>query len=641
MTDRASSDKPIHVLLLQLAWTLIAFIARFIAPFVIPLYLPLPLVVAYWILAMLGEWVENRLRGQVEYTYGWMLGACFGLSWAVAKLVPGTLPGIGAGIACFCFLLCLQGLWKRLAGLKVELGPRSDRAASGPLFRETEPAPVTGIGAWGGPPPVTPEGETLRLLSCGEFAMGGPVSCEYLFPDGSVILGAGASAGFSPDGRYFVAPIPSRESWGLLIYDRRDRLLYRCREANSFWEIDLVDDTTVYGRNGPPDRSKAYAARIEDLIACSSKEGMVAVGDLWIPEKDWDHIQRPRDVPFPAPPRGGPAITLVPQLPPSLMALEAPLDPIYYPKAELVLNGAASGFLISPNYPVAVWRDDGRALVCEAEVKGGSTESVYCLWTSEDGWRRLPKGRDLHDDTPPAIRDKFSAVDTACLTVDWDLNQPMLAHESFGQLDGHTPWPLEIGGQGHPAPVLRQSLPLAADRSDDERLESAPLKNGKRLVWRFLRRDEGLSRNVHACACDGRALDGEWLLDHRISADGRFAAIIAYAPPPRIPHRIAILDADAGSIAWVSGDYCDARLQGFGEDGLYFVHMVGRVHDSPNGRAHSAAGGEPHEPDESVPSLDDVRAFMAHRQDIHLLYRRASATCRNGEWQTGVDIPSH
>ncbi|MBR0664854.1 hypothetical protein GXW71_10870 [Roseomonas hellenica] len=640
MTDRTSPNQPVHVLLLRLAWDLIAFFALFIAPFVIPLYLPLPFAVAFWILAMLGEWVENRLRGQVDTTYAWMLGACFGLSWAVAKLVPGTLPGIGAGIACFCFLLWLQSLWKRLLGLKVQAGLKFDREASAPLCRETGPAPVTGASAWGGPAPVTPEGETLRVLSYGEFAMGGPVSCEYLFPDGSLILGAGASTGFSPDGRYFVAPLPSREGWGLLIYDRRDRLLYRCQEANNFWEIDRVDDTTVYGRNGPPDRSKAYAARIEDLIAHSSKEGMVAVRDLWIPEKDWDHIQRQRDRSFPAAPEGGPAITLVPHLPPSLMALEAPLHPIYYPKAELAVDGVASGFLISTNYPEAVWRGDGRALVSEAEAKDGDGEEAYRLWTAENGWRNLPKGRDLHDSTPPAHRDKLSGVDAACLTADWELFQPILTHDSFGQISGYGHSPLEIGRRSHPAPVFQQLLPLADDGRDDERLESASLKNGKRLVWRFLRKDEELSRQVYACALDGRPLDGEWLLDHRLSADGRFAAIVAYAPPPLIPHRVAILDADTGSLAWLSGDFCDPQLQGFGEDSLHFVHLVGRVHDGPDGTAHPAVDGQPPRADEAVPPLDEVRAFMRRRQGSCLHYRRTTATCRNGEWRTDSGMPS-
>lgn len=644
MTGRTGPDKPIHVVLLQLIWGLFVFAALYIAPFVVPLYLPLPLVIANWVLAMLGEWVENRVRGQVDDTYMWMVGACFGLSWAVAELVPGTLAAIGAGIACFCALLWLQSLWKTLLGLKVEAGPRFDREASAPrqatpelLCRETRPTPVTGASAWGAPAPVTPEGEALRVLSHGEFAMGGPVICEYLFPDGSVILGAGASTGFSPDGRYFVAPIPSRESWGLLIYDRRDRLLHRCREVDRFWEIDLVDDTTVQGRSSPNTSNKTYAARIDDLIACSSREEMVAVRDLWIPKQDWDHIHRQRDSSFPATPEGGPVITLVPHLPPSLMALEAPLDPIYYPKAELVVDGVASGFLISPNYPEAVWRDDGRALVCEAEAKDGDKESRYHLWTAEDGWRSLPRSRTLRGNHPPASRDKLSGLDAACLTIDWQLLQPMLAHDSFGQIDGYGHSPLEIGAQPYPAPVFHELMRLTGDGSEDEGLESAPLKNGKRLVWRFLHGNEELSHQVYACAWDGRPLDGEWTLDHRVSTDGRFVAMVAHAPPPFVPHRIAILDAETGSLAWVSGDYCDARLQGFGEDDLHFIHLIGRVHDGLDGQARSSMDGEP---DEEAPSPDDARGFMKPRPGSRLHYRRSTAIRRNGEWRTGLGAPS-
>lgn len=626
MTNSAPPGKTLPALLLELGIRLVLLVV----PFVLPVFLPLSLAIAYWVATLAAEWVENRLAGKVDRTFIWVFGGAVGISVAAVRPVPGIVVAVIAGVALFLCLLLIHKGWEKLAGLRI------DRAPAGPRLTEVERAPSTGPSAWSTPAPVTPEGEAVRVLSCGEIAMGGPVVCDYLFADGSVVMGGGASTGFSPDGRYFVTPAPSRENWGLLIFDRRRRILHRCSQANMFWEIDLVGEMTVTGRYSPLTSDRSHMALIDDLIAHSSRERLIEVGDLGIPETDWNVIRARQQVSLAQPPAGGPKIAVVLELPASLKALEAPLDPLYSPRGELFVDDAPSGLLISMTSPQLVWRSDAQACVCEVAPRKDAGRSGDWLWEAGRGWREIPAGLDLRSDWPPATR-KLGALDTSCLVVEWTLSQPRLGYDGFGPISSYTHAPLEIGGRRYPQPEVRQLLPLAKESAATERLESAPLNGGKRLVWRFLRFDAELSCRVYACAFDGRALDGEWLLDHRISTDGGFAAVVAYAPPPLVPHRIAIIDAASGAVTMLEEDgLCDPHLQGFSDGVLYFVRLAGRHYDQP----HHAPGREPDRIDEHLPSLAKARTFMMYRAGSHLTYHQVCAVrCDNGWRIAGSSAP--
>ncbi len=76
------------------------------------------------------------------------------------------------------------------------------------------------------------------MIGCHEVRNSAPLQYDYLFPDGSVLFGAGAVLMFSPDGRYCVPPMPTTGFWGLLIYDRRARILYLRFPHISSWQIN-------------------------------------------------------------------------------------------------------------------------------------------------------------------------------------------------------------------------------------------------------------------------------------------------------------------------------------------------------------------------------------------------------------------
>ena len=93
---------------------------------------------------------------------------------------------------------------------------------------------------------------------------------------------------------------------GLLIYDRRSHILYRCDDVTAFWEIDLVTETTITGRHSPITSNRTYTAQIAELIASAEKEQMVTVADLKIPAKDWAYICDRNGASLPAGPAGAP-----------------------------------------------------------------------------------------------------------------------------------------------------------------------------------------------------------------------------------------------------------------------------------------------------------------------------------------------
>lgn len=220
MDDRMS-DKPLGRLLLE-GLGEIAWIAVLVA---LGVLLPLPLVALGWALLLGAEWAMDRWRGKVPYRlqqalFFWVLGGGI----ALGQALPGFWLGLGGGLLAVIGGVLLQ--------IRFERGLRLERQAPQAL---DVPLPAGGS-AWGGEAPErTPEGEPIRLFDGGEIAMGGPLVCHYLMPDGCFIPDCNPSARFSSDGRHFVSPIPSRGAWGLAIFDRQERLLYRCAVDN-FWE---------------------------------------------------------------------------------------------------------------------------------------------------------------------------------------------------------------------------------------------------------------------------------------------------------------------------------------------------------------------------------------------------------------------
>ncbi|NVL28952.1 hypothetical protein F2S73_27215, partial [Pseudomonas syringae pv. actinidiae] len=251
--------------------------------------------------------------------------ALLGLALSLGLALP-NYWNVLAALITFIGGLVLIGMWERKLGFV----SRADRIA--PQSHGSGPS------AWGGQQPqTTPEGEPIRTFNMSEIAMGGPVYVSYLFPDGVLLQGIGASALFSSDGRYFAATVPSRQQWGLIILDRQERRVYRC--ANDFfWELDEFTETDLRGRVSPLVDNRASSFNLAELLKTAQAVDLIPVADLWLePDSMPDNLAEPHIEHIG--PQTRHRIDGSLRLPDRLRNLEQPLEGLHHPIYQLSLDG--------------------------------------------------------------------------------------------------------------------------------------------------------------------------------------------------------------------------------------------------------------------------------------------------------------
>ena len=101
---------------------------------------------------------------------------------------------------------------------------------------------------------------------------------------------------------------------------------------DNFWELDSVTEREVIGRHSPLTSNAPQRLELQALKAGSEAEAFVAIGDLWLPESEWQRWSGDlRAQPLPSP-LGGPALEIRPWLPASLLALDDPFAPLRQPR---------------------------------------------------------------------------------------------------------------------------------------------------------------------------------------------------------------------------------------------------------------------------------------------------------------------
>ncbi|QLD50470.1 hypothetical protein [Paraburkholderia fungorum] len=342
---------------------------------------------AGWLSIALFEWLQSRFA--VLRTH-WLslIKLCWpiGLGIRTALEVPHLVLGIPAGIGVWTISVLALEAFERRIGLQ----PRT--VESEPAVQNAErPARAVhdgprGGSAWGGDEPVqTPENEPVRVICAEEIAMGGPIVCDFLFPDGIVLLNGGASARFSRDGRYFVSPMPSRGTWGLYVFDRRERVLYHCRESR-FWELDEVSETDVKGRVSPLTHDQPSVVPLAELIATARPERFVAVQDLWLQESLVEDLAKrhAHEEPPPGPP-GSPVVECRHWLPESLRTLDDPLALLRRPQGDIFVDGVATGLKVFSKTLTIDWCGGGPTFICTA-MAADDHATRRRQWSTEHGF---------------------------------------------------------------------------------------------------------------------------------------------------------------------------------------------------------------------------------------------------------------
>ena len=539
-------------LFLDLFWQL----AILLVPAFFVTVLPPPLALSAVLFFGLLMWVSARLgffslaRGCARL----MIGAVFGLGFSLGRALP-EWWGILAAIAAIIGGLACVSKWERRLGLVTP--------------------PVKGPSAWGGSEPqLTPEGEPIRTFNHGEIAMGGPTYCDYLFPDGVLLQGLGSSAVFSDDGRYFAAPVPSRQSWGLVLLDRQQRRVYRC-DNNEFWELDSLDLNGLSGRHSPLVDNSVRQGRLDELLQTASVVDLVPVVDLWL-EPGWypEHVpqsfeRRSAD--------GQQCLRGELSLPPTFRNLPQPLEPLRSPRYTVTVNGQPSGLIIAAETPV-IWSTDQHALVCQAQEQSDDPEGDrYWLWRADSGWRALPSPWVKSDAEPSFYWHELSSLDEQHVHIASYLDYPRPSSGRHGyRLDSihsdteiQTSHDAEGRVQVAEFQLTRMGIVMPLDsqgRRGNSFIETQPMLGGVRahLVWQADSHD-GLG--AYRCQIGDWELPGRWLLDHRVSDCGRYLALLPFADSMPVATHAAVVDVKhrrllEGPGMWIARilDFRDGRL---------------------------------------------------------------------------------
>ena len=480
-----------------------------------------------------------------------IIGAVLGFSFSVGQALPGSWGIVAAIVSIVLGFVCVAA-WEQRLGLA--------------------PAPRKGPSAWGGDAlQQTPEGEPLRVFNFGEIAMGAPVCCDYLFPDGVLLRELGSSAVFSSDGRYFAAPLPSRDIWGLLVFDRQQRRVYR-RAESEFWELDTMDLNVLSGRRGREESVRRI--RLDELFQTASAIDLVPVVDLWVEPSDAieaaDHFER-RSA------DGQQCLLAKRSMPISLRELNQPLEPLFHPLYAVYVNGQPSDLLIEPEAPL-IWSSNHRALLCLAREEATlSANEQYWLWQLEKGWRVLPSPWVTSASEPSSHWYEFLSLDAHHVRIAsyLDYPQPESGRYGYHLSSIHSDTEIQIGhnaqGREQIANFQRTRIAFAmpldsSGQRGASHVETQPMQNGVSacLIWMS---DNSGGLGAYRCQIGDWQLPGRWLLDHRVSDCGRYLALLPFAESTTAASHAVVADAQdrrllSGPSMWVARilDFRHGRL---------------------------------------------------------------------------------
>ncbi|WP_434481507.1 sulfite exporter TauE/SafE family protein [Pseudomonas protegens] len=595
----APSEKSLSRLLLELLWQLSALLI----PIFLVTVLPPPLALAVVLGSAAGMVLAARL--------GWprtgramarlMISAVFGLGFSLGR----ALPAYWDIAAAFASILVGMGT---ISHLERRLG----------LVQ----APAASTSAWGGSEPQsTPEGLPIRVFNQGEIAMGGPTYCDYLFPDGVLLQGLGSSARFSSDGRYFAAPLPSRQRWGLAILDRSLRRLYRC-DHSEFWELDAFSEERLSGRHSPLVDNGSRHASLTTLLEGAEAIDLLAVADLWLEPGAWvDSLARQSFEE--QSPDGRHRLQARMLLPRCLRDLPQPLEPLRAPPYQLSLDGQPTGLLIGADSP-RCWSRDSRSLACSAREEQQPDLAATWLWQADHGWRPLPAPWVASPADPSFYPGPLLELDSHYLRHAAYLDCAEADRGRYGYRLHNIHSDTETG-VGHdpegclqvaPLPLVRtrvrQPLDSGGQRGDSQ-IESEPLLDGQRALFSWLADDEhGLG--AYACRIGDWQLPGRWRLDHRVSDCRRYLALLPVARLPLVSDRAVVADLQQRRLLH-SPPLLAARLLDLRHGQLSLAVIVGRLdQDLPSSPLQRF--------NQPAPAPDDAAAFCAEQDGSQLCYQR-------------------
>ncbi len=424
----------------------------------------------------------------------------------------------------------------------------------------------------------------FRFVNGCEIGMGAPENGDYVMPSGVVFHG-GENYAFTPDQRYLLVPATVRTSQcALSIYDSERDVLYR---------LDCADANVAI--------AQAEAGQVDALLADAVEVSLKNVLDLRLP-LDWNCAELSCSA---RSPDGQYELLGDLVLPDSLLAQTNPLavlglgmnlQSVTY---RLSINGVDSGLLChhrfggaveAENYRVRLvqWFMAGQALLIRAT--NAKNIEGWWRWRAEQGWDLLKLDQNLF---PCQVNQSDVQVGIEPWNL-LELNERVLRFKSSWQSSATRPTQrLHHFGR---CPD-RIEHPDVLHRHDERgRIVESPAAEAEIVIEYDLTsqtaciENQGLNgavARISVIAGDWQQyaayqyqigtliLPGAWLLQHRVSSDGRYLALIRHADVPQLPSRIHLFDTQTQQLTEITADLIDPALGTFFDGQLLVYHLQG------------------------------------------------------------------
>lgn len=460
----------------------------------------------------------------------------------------------------------------------------------------------TGTSAWDGGnsgQALIPDasGRYLRyeFFATGEIAMGGPTYGEAVFNNGCAFSGVGPSIVVSDDGHYAAMTLPSRNEWGLLIANLRDKKAYEITDGR-FWEIDRIEDDIIYGRHSPITSNSAQQLSILAAIKTAQALPMLQDDGWWVIDYEGREPFKQYKVVTISSKQGAHKVTFVPDLKPfKSNPFLRTKHPLYTVLVDDELIELDTGF------PAATWVDGQPADALYVDRFLVLSGQIFDFKDAENGrfsiknHTVLPsiKGCDEHSNT------SFGEISDAGhgnllargyvlpRSIGWDAAEyAFYSHTSPWDDEKVTYWNIK----GHKCEQSRSRIQRFVDYiiNLDKLSQIKDLKNcilinlvnrtnpkyQARLVYQNESNIEGGYSAYQLTTSCGVTLEN--VLQEAIwSHCGRYLAVVHFEHPPLVPHKISIIDFETSTIKKIAGSYALPSFIWFDTDMLDFTHVVG------------------------------------------------------------------
>ena len=391
--------------------------------------------------------------------------------------------------------------------------------------------------SWASPVAVlVPGGTKYEVLSARETGMGGPDVCSVRINGNIFLDGLGAYAVFSENGRYFCSALLKEEGYSFLILDTREKLIYRY--ASKHADPYLPDELAVF-ENGlikaVMREGQAYPAaalRLEWILNNIVPEKMHFFNGLWLRGGSWQKTSEQAIVTFEAPP--GHSVQGHLHIPQQLAHEQNPMEFFYLPKYHIVIDNIDTNCLMC-GFRNPVWGNGDRMAAFEGEfAASGRKERGYCIWEqghvtrlSPPDNKKLPPYLDYSFETPIAGIEHGKILIT-CLFKTAALDERYFkGFEMFREYYWNYSDKIRLRDSNNNVLsefVTEKAMCSAGISTFDgtfTEFTSSALQDKSRIVFTPLPGEDS-----YACRAGLNEFDGKWVLEHRVSFDGRFVVLL-------------------------------------------------------------------------------------------------------------------